>query len=83
MSVIEDPQRQQLLEDAYAQGAAPGEPANWELHLGDRRLLLLPATGEWLHWDVAHENWEPTGYRVAEVTFRVVDGHLGVKRTDP
>jgi hypothetical protein len=79
--VIEDPERQQLLESACASGAARGEAVNWELRLGTHRLLLEPGLGVWLFLNVLEDEWIDTGVRVGEVTFRVVDGRLGYKRT--
>lgn len=77
--VIDDPARQRVIE-ARPRSGDLGHPREWALQLGDHVLLLLPATGEWVHLDRIHDSWEPTGQRAGEVTFRVVDGHLGYRR---
>lgn len=57
-----------------------GTSGEWELRVGEHRLLLVPSTGEWLWLDEVHGTWEPTGHAAGQVRFGVQDGELGVKR---
>lgn len=78
-SIIEDVERQRLLEQAHQNGAGAGEAANWEMRLGTHRLLLVPTTGVWLFHNPVNDSWDSTGMKAGEVLFRVVDGKLGYK----
>ncbi len=87
--------QQQLLENRLRQLLAEGIPRDktvealfgpiedWQLRLGDQRLLLHPVTQLWYYFDRAHQSWESTGIGPGEVVFVVHQGKLGYRRARP
>ena len=90
-----DPRRaevaQQALEARLAKLWARGLDANatieeafgpfedWTLSLGERSLLLHPASRAWFYLDPIHDTWEPTGFGPGEVAFVASGSRLGYR----
>jgi len=55
----------------------------WMLSLGERVLLLHPASKVWLYLDPIHDTWESTGFGLGEVAFVAGGTHLGYRRKAP